>query len=178
MTRVLGAVLAGGRSRRFGSDKALATLDGVALIDHVVAALAPQVAAVAICGRTHRNLPALADRPPGGEGPLAGINAALAHAAAHRFDGVLSISCDAPRLPDDLVSRLVGPTPAYVEGQPVIGWWPIALAAALEAHLARDRDRSMRGWIAACGARATVFDTPLANVNRPADLDALQGEAR
>ena len=44
--RVLGAILAGGQSRRFGSDKASASLDGKSLLDHVADALgtAPSIA--------------------------------------------------------------------------------------------------------------------------------------
>ncbi len=49
--RLLGAVLAGGQSRRFGSDKALALLDGRPLIAHVIAALAAQTEAVIVCGK-------------------------------------------------------------------------------------------------------------------------------
>src|SRR3546814_3555756 len=39
--KTLGAVLAGGRSSRFGSDKALAMLGGRTLLDHAQAALRP-----------------------------------------------------------------------------------------------------------------------------------------
>ena len=49
--RVLGAIIAGGQSRRFGSDKALAVIDGRPMIAHVTEALRPQVEMVAICGR-------------------------------------------------------------------------------------------------------------------------------
>ena len=38
--KTLGAILAGGGSRRFGSDKAAAWLDGRALIDHVAGRVA------------------------------------------------------------------------------------------------------------------------------------------
>ena len=44
--KLLGAILAGGRSSRFGSDKAFALLNGKPLIDHVIAALAAQTDAV------------------------------------------------------------------------------------------------------------------------------------
>ncbi|MBA3896663.1 MAG: NTP transferase domain-containing protein, partial [Sphingomonadaceae bacterium] len=63
---ILGAVLAGGASRRFGSDKALAMRDGRPLIAHVVDALATQVDAVVVCGRDWGGLPSIADRPAPG----------------------------------------------------------------------------------------------------------------
>jgi molybdopterin-guanine dinucleotide biosynthesis protein A len=98
---VLGAILAGGEARRFGSDKALAMLDGVTLIDRVRAALTPQVAAVVVCGRVG----GIADRPAG-IGPLGGIAAAIWQARERGMDGAVTVPCDAPGLPDDLVARL------------------------------------------------------------------------
>lgn len=168
---VLGAVLAGGQSRRFGSDKAQALLDGQRLIDHVVAALSPQVDAVILCGRA----PGLADRPPGALGPLAGLNAALHHARAEGFDAVLSVPCDAPILPRDLLAILgsaPGDGPAYIAGQPVIGIWPAALADRLDTHLREGDDRSLRGWARVTQARA-IAAPPIANVNTIADLAEL-----
>lgn len=49
--RLLGAILAGGRSRRFGTDKAVAQWNGAPLLAHCVAALSPQVDHVVLCGR-------------------------------------------------------------------------------------------------------------------------------
>ena len=53
MMRVLGVVLAGGQSRRFGSDKALAEIAGRTLLDRAVATLARQVDTVVVAGRFH-----------------------------------------------------------------------------------------------------------------------------
>src|SRR3546814_13961187 len=75
--RLLGAVLAGGRSSRFGSDKALAMLDGRTLLDHAAAALGAHVETVVICGRHVPGMTGLADRPAADMGPLGGLNAAL-----------------------------------------------------------------------------------------------------
>ncbi len=172
--RVLGAVLAGGRSLRFGSDKALAMLRGKPLIDNVIDALAPQVDAVVICGRDHGGLLALADRPGPGQGPLAGLSAALHHAAAAGFDRVLSVGCDMPDLPADLVARLGG-APAVADGQWLVGLWPATLATRLDAHLAAG-NRSLRGWADAVGA-ARIALPPLANINRIEDLAALAGSS-
>lgn len=47
--RMLGAILAGGRSTRFGSDKAMAMLpDGRTLMDHAIATLRPHVAQIVV----------------------------------------------------------------------------------------------------------------------------------
>ena len=68
--RLLGAIVAGGRSRRFGSDKARATVEGRTLFDHVVGALSPQVADIVLCGRDWPGFDSLDDRPEPGLGPL------------------------------------------------------------------------------------------------------------
>ena len=165
--RLLGAILAGGQSRRFGSDKAVALMSGRPLIDHVIAALAPQCAALVIVGRDGGKWPAIADHPPGGAGPLAGVNAALHHAAAQGFDAVLSAPCDVPDLPGD-VAAILSPGPAVLADHPVIGLWPAALAPVLDAWLA-DGGRAVRGFADHVGARR-VAGPALRNINYRADL--------
>lgn len=166
---ILGAILAGGRSRRFGSDKAAAMLNGVALLDHVIARLRPQVDALVICGRDVAGMTCIADRPSSDLGPLGGLNAALRHGAIHGFATVISVPCDTPILPADLAGRLVPHAPAVAAAIPVIGAWPTALAGDLDAYLAMAVDRSMRHWASTCGAQPIELPV-LDNVNSPADL--------
>lgn len=169
--QILGAVLAGGRSSRFGSDKAMARMrDGRTLLDHAVAGLAPHVVKVVICGRND----GLPDRPAPDMGPLGGLNAALHHAAAHGFAGVLTTGCDMPFYPSPLPLPLLSKSAAVLEGQPLIGWWPTDLAAELDAHLAEENNRSLFGWMERIGARrVAVPGLTLPNINRPQDLAAL-----
>ncbi|MFC3440684.1 molybdenum cofactor guanylyltransferase [Sphingobium rhizovicinum] len=167
---ILGAVLAGGRSSRFGSDKALALLDGKTLLDHAMAGLAPHVADVVLCGREG----GLADRPHPDMGPLGGLNAALHHALSHGFIGVLTTGCDMPFYPAELPAALIGDKPAVLQGQQLLGWWPATLAFELDAHLDEENNRSIYGWLERIGAR--IVEVPgltLPNINRPEDLAAL-----
>lgn len=168
--RVLGAVLAGGRSSRFGSDKAAALLDGRALIDHVAARLGPQVDALVVIGRPHPAHRSLPDRPASGLGPLGGLCAALRYALDEGYEAVATAGCDLPLLPCDSVGRLAGEGPAVLADCPVVGWWPAALAPSLDAHLAEGGSRAVRRWADRVGAREVRLSEPLANVNTPADL--------
>jgi molybdopterin-guanine dinucleotide biosynthesis protein A len=173
MTRVLGAVLAGGGSRRFGSDKASAVLGDRTLLDRVVAVLLPQVNELVICGRQVEGIACVADRPAPDLGPLGGLNAALHEARRRGCDMVVSVPCDTPFLPADLVARLSGVGRAcYVASLPVIGAWPCALADGLDRHLAESEDRSMRLWVATLEAAPIEFGA-IDNVNTMADLELL-----
>lgn len=167
--RVLAAILAGGQSRRFGRDKALALVGGVRLIDRVAAVLQPQSDALVVCGRDDPAYACLPDWPEPGLGPLGGLGAALRHARDNGFDAVLSASCDVPNLPPDLRARLSGNGPACAASQPVVGWWPAGCADGLEQFLSDGR-RALYGFAEQVGARQIAFDPPLANVNRPEDL--------
>lgn len=166
--RLLGAVLAGGQSQRFGSDKALALLDGKPLIEHAIAALVAQTDAVIVCGREG----GIPDRPSPALGPLGGINAALHEARARGYDAVLTCPCDLPLLPVDLAELLTGG--GYVEAMPVIGLWRTSLAPSLDVRLASGEDRSVRGWARAAGIPAIALNGELPNLNTPAELAAFR----
>jgi molybdopterin-guanine dinucleotide biosynthesis protein A len=174
--RILGAILAGGRASRFGSNKALALYRGEPLIAHAARTLGRQVETVVVCGGD-RLLPGvvhLSDRPKSGLGPLGGLAAALFYAEHHGFDAVVSVGCDTPVLPDSLVAQMNGGKAArFLEAMPLIGWWPSHLSKALDAFLLHDPRRSLRGWAAAAGATATTIQEVVPNINTPADLRAL-----
>jgi len=167
--RVLGAVLAGGRSSRFGSDKASALWGEQALADHAAGVLAGHVDAVVRVGGEN----GLSDLPRPGLGPLGGIAAALVHAAANGFDSVLTIGCDMPRLPDGLIEALLRRPPAFCSDAPILGHWPASLAEPLVSSLGEREDRSVRRWAQGAGALPVPSPAPIPNINTPADLMAL-----
>lgn len=162
--RVLGAVLAGGVSRRFGSDKALAPLGGVPMLDHIVKTLAPQVDELVICGRDWANLRALPDATADRIGPLAGLESAFAFAAANGFEAILTTPVDVLPLPRDLAAHLAGPRAAVFEDQWLIGWWPTPLAPRLASFLATG-NRRWQAWMEEAGAVRIPEPHPIHNLN-------------
>lgn len=169
LTRLLGAILAGGQARRFGSDKAQALYQGARLIDRVADAMVPQCAGLIVCGREEPGFRCIRDWPEVGLGPLGGLAAALRHAREQGFSHVLSAGVDAPDLPHDLAICLAGDGAAIVESQPVVGLWPAEAAAALEAFMAGG-GRSLYRFADHIGARRVTLPAPLMNVNYPEDL--------
>ncbi|USI72506.1 NTP transferase domain-containing protein [Sphingomonas morindae] len=169
--RRLGAILAGGAASRFGGDKAAARLGGRALLDHVALALGGWCDALVVVGRDWPGLTRVEDLPRPGLGPLGGLAGALAHAARHGFDTVLSCGCDLPRLPPALPD-LLGPPDAILADQPTIGHWRSRQAEPLAAWLEAVPRHAVRAWAMAAGARL-VAGPPLANINRPEDLARL-----
>jgi len=103
-------VLAGGRGRRMGGvDKGLVELSAKPMIEHVLSRLVPQVGSVLI--NANQNLdryasfgyPVIPDAVGGFAGPLAGLHAGLTRASG---EFVVTVPCDSPFLPSDLVARL------------------------------------------------------------------------
>ncbi len=170
---MLGAVLAGGQSTRFGSDKALAELGGRTLLARAVDQLSGWCEMVVVIGRETAPAPTLPDSPRSGMGPLGGIAAALHHARDESYDEVLTCGVDSADLPDDLPD-LLGPAPSYLADQPVVGRWPASASPHLDAILVAEGRHSMRQFAEAIGARAVTRSVHSANINTPADLKALE----
>jgi len=172
---ILGVVLAGGQSTRFGSDKALAELGGRTLLARAVDTLSGFCELVVIAGRDKGPGHVIPDWPRAGMGPLAGIAAALHLAQDENYEAVLSCGVDSVQLPENLL-ELLSPAPAYLEDQPVVGLWPTGATATLERILESDGRHSMRAFAEAVGARAVKTKSQSANINTPADLAALGAE--
>lgn len=170
--KVLGAILAGGKSSRFGSDKAMAIIDGQPLIAHVARSLMAQCDAVAVVGRTQSGYHCVPDWPRPDMGPLAGLAGALHYAADAGFEYVLSAGVDNIGIPNDLRDRL-NPAPAYAIEQPVIGLWPVTAIPVIDAILNSDDRHSMMHFAEKTGARGIELPTPPTNINTLDDFYAI-----
>jgi len=170
---VLGAVLAGGKSSRFGSDKALAELDGRTLIARAIDTLAGYCEDVIVVGREDAPAKTIPDWPRPDMGPLGGIAAALRYAEAEDYDSVLTCGVDSVDLPESLLSDL-SPAPAYLETQPVIGHWKSNNASVVSAILQSEGRHSMLAFAKAANARPVKSADAPANINTPADLAAME----
>lgn len=185
----LGLILAGGASRRFGSDKALAELDGRPLIAHVVARAAPQVDTLVLNASSDpagTKLTLVPDRMPG-EGPLGGLLAGLSWAKAHGFGYVATVSCDTPFFPADIVTRFhhalsEGADCAMARcGDQLHGTFVLVRTSSLdrieEAFAAGLRSPKALGRILRCtfadvtGDRNGPNGDAFFNINRPGDLE-------
>ncbi|WP_305097276.1 molybdenum cofactor guanylyltransferase [Croceibacterium aestuarii] len=170
---ILGVVLAGGKSTRFGSDKALAELGGRTLLARAVDGLSGFCELVVIAGRDHGPARCIPDWPHAGEGPLAGIAAGLHLAQDEDYATVLTCGVDSAQLPDDLLD-LLSPPPAYLADQPVVGHWPTSAAKDIEAILEGTGRHSMLAFADKINARPVKSAQEPANINTPADLAAAE----
>jgi len=166
---VSGVVLAGGQGRRMGGvDKGLQPLRGKPMAQWALERLAPQVDEILI--NCNQNLDAYArfgyrlvpDEIGGFAGPLAGLHASL-KAAAHPL--VVTVPCDSPFLPSDLVSRLqehlrekdLAVAKTGDQPHPVFSLVRRDVLANLEAFL-RSGGRKIDAWYASLATVEVSFD--------------------
>ena len=181
-----GLILAGGRALRMGgADKGLQPWHGQALALHVLRQLQPQVGPLLINANRHLphyrawGAPVVSDDADlVFAGPLAGMLAGLESSSTAYL---LSVPCDAPRLPGDLARRLghgllaQGARMAMprVGGrlQPVFCLMEAGLRDDLRAFL-QAGERKVALWAARHRLAVVEFDDPLVfeNFNTPDDL--------
>ena len=151
-----------------GVDKGLQPLRGKPMIEHVLARLAPQVAEIII--NANQNIPeykkyghrVAPDEIAGFAGPLAGLHAGLKFAAQPL---VVTVPCDSPFLPSDLVPRLrqsLGEKDLAVaktgdQPHPVFALMKRQVRESLEAFLASG-GRKIDAWYAALKVVEVNFD--------------------
>lgn len=193
---ILGVILAGGQSRRFGGgDKGLADLAGKPVLSHIIARIHPQVGRLilSINGDAQRfagfNLPTITDQENAGLGPLSGILAALDWQNQHAHDctAIATVSTDVPFLPLDLIQRLDAERAGGIAIATSGGWrhstiaiWPVTARAAI-ADALQQRQLSVNALTERLNAVAVPFAMrdidgtamdPFLNVNTPDDLAA------
>jgi molybdopterin-guanine dinucleotide biosynthesis protein A len=195
--RIVGVILAGGRSSRMGGgDKCLLPLGGKPVLVSVLARLKPQVSDLIINANGDASrfvefgLPVIADTVGGLAGPLAGVHAGLewvkANAPGTRY--VVTVASDTPFFPEDLVQRFLSESDhhrsllvaASAEGvHPVIGLWPVALARDLQECLEQGMHKvgaftkqhdAVEVFFSPVKVEGRLID-PFFNINRPEELE-------
>ena len=128
---VAAVVLAGGASRRFGTDKLAAALDAQTLLDHTLAGL-PEAYAVLVVGperRLVRPVTFVREEPPGG-GPAAALVAGVRAALEAGAEAIVVLPGDAPAAGHGAPTLLA----ALVHHEAAVGadaagqWQPLQLA--------------------------------------------------
>jgi molybdopterin-guanine dinucleotide biosynthesis protein A len=190
---VVGVVIAGGRSVRFGGEKAVAVLAGQPLLMWAVKRLQRDCSAVAVNARPGTEAEALArvegltvlhDAPGDPAGPLSGVKAGLTWARELGASVIAVSPCDVPLLPDDLFARLIhaagggAAIAATAEGkQPLCAVWPVSALAKVTAGLTGGAHPPTWLMLESISATPVFFPASeaFANINTRADLAAIAG---
>jgi len=178
-------ILAGGLGTRIGGNKGLQTLQGRELISWVLQAVSPVSDQIIINANdtqdayAHFGCRVLADDMPDWPGPLAGLHAALRIADT---DCVMTVPCDTPFLPHDLIARLTTAltlemTEAAVavaggRRQPTIALYNRNVLSRLNAYL-DSGGRRVNDWLDTLQTSEVVFDNAdsFCNINTLEDLE-------
>ncbi|TMH11247.1 MAG: molybdenum cofactor guanylyltransferase MobA [Betaproteobacteria bacterium] len=190
---ITGLILAGGRGSRMGGvDKGLQNHQGLPLAMHALMRLEPQVGHIMI--NANRNLgaydafgvPVWPDALPDYPGPLAGFLAGLERCETPYL---VTVPCDTPNFPADLVQRLGSELVARdaeiamaatrtvdgVQVQPVFCLMKSTLMESL-VRFTHEGQRKIDRWTAQHRCVDVVFDDEAAffNANTPDELRQLQ----
>ena len=174
-----------------GRNKGLLPFAGRPLVEWVIKAITPQVGALLISANCDQSAygafgyPVVGDQLPGFEGPLAGCLTAM---LAARSDWILTVPCDGPCPPPNLLARLAD---AWLQAdaelavvhdgarlQPLYALLPAGLAESLRDFLAGG-ERRVEDWLARHQVVIADFsDQPsgFVNLNTPAELLDLERE--
>ena len=188
------AILVGGAGRRIGGDKPRRLLAGARLLDHALTRVNDTAAPCIMVARSPQQVEGFAGTvvldEPGIDGPLAGLLSALNWAAETGADRVLTLPCDMPFLPADLLARLeqalapdVDVALAASDGRlhPICALWRTAVVPAL-VQRASEGQLSLRGLAEAVGCVAVDWPVeegdPFININTAEDLAAAEAALR
>lgn len=174
-------ILAGGKSSRFGSDKARALVDGLPLIARVASMVRPMASRVTVVADLRDKyadvgLRTIADTEPG-KGPLGGLATALGDLHPDE-NWLLLVSCDLLLIRSEWLAALSStahPPATAFRGQywePLLALYHRSIGPAVRAQLATG-NRAMQRLLDATAATAVPLpsDWPITlQANTPSDL--------
>jgi molybdopterin-guanine dinucleotide biosynthesis protein A len=191
--RVTGLILAGGQGRRMGGvDKGLQALRGRPMVEWVLERLKPQVTEVVINANQNQaeyarfGCRVVSDEIGGFAGPLAGLHAGM---KVNVQPFLVTVPCDSPFLPRDLVARLhaalvtrhadLAVAKTGDQPHPVFA----LVRESLAGHLTRFLEgggRKIDAWYASLNVVEVPFDDEaeaFSNINTREELSALEKKA-
>jgi len=167
-----GVVLVGGASKRFGSPKALAEIDGETFVERAKRILAEACDEVLVVGKAGELRFDVVDDGSEVRAPIAGVVAGL-RAASNDVAVFLPVDC--PRVTADVVRELGAACrdAAVPQTGPLPGAWAKSALPVLERRLAQGPLALYRAYEELDVAELQLDPALLADVDTPSDLERL-----
>jgi molybdopterin-guanine dinucleotide biosynthesis protein A len=185
---ILAAVLAGGKSRRFGSNKSEIMLKGKKLIDHTLEKLETKFKKIIIISNNlnFKNYTTIKDCIDGQLGPLAGVLSAMKWAKINnsKFNWIATFPCDTPFFNISIIEKFKKESKKkdnklyFVKVKNklhnIFGLWSMELIDQLEKDLVINEERKVENWANKVGVKTInieneKYDT-FFNINTKEDL--------
>ena len=190
---ILGAVLAGGKSKRMGKDKLFHKLNNMALIEHTIKKAKKYLKEIIIITSQENdffvknNLITVKDCIDGQLGPLVGILTAMKWAKENspNCSWIITFPCDTPFFPEDIISKfiieskknesLILCASSHGRRHNIFGLWSLDLYDKLYNDLVNNKIRKVQDWTNSNNIKNLEFKfedyDPFFNINTLQDLE-------
>ena len=190
---ILGAVLAGGKSKRMKEDKLFLNLNSKTLIEHTINKVKKHFKQLIIITNNKNeffaknNLITVKDCIEGQLGPLVGILTAMKWAKENspKCSWIASFPCDTPFFPESIISKFIEESKkkeslilcasSHGRQHNIFGLWSIELHDKLYNDLVNNKVRKVQDWTKANNIKNLEFEfkdyDPFFNINTSEDLE-------
>ena len=191
---VLPVILAGGKSRRFGADKADAKLGDKSLIDYTINKLEPKFAEILVITNnpmqvSKNNIFFIKDTMAGQLGPLVGILSAMEWVKNNdkNYEWIISFPCDTPFFEEKIIDKVINSQKSsdkkllFLKSgnkrHNIFGLWSIELMEQLKNDINQGA-RKVEDWANKIGTEIVEInsesDKSFLNINTKLDLEDAQ----
>jgi len=185
---ILGVVLAGGKSKRFGKDKSKVMLNGKTLLEHTLDKIKFKFNLILIVSnekifKAHKTINDCID---GQLGPLVGVLSAMKWIKKnnHPYKWVATFPCDTPFFNISLIDKFIDASLTndsqlyFVKSKDkrhnIFGLWSINLIETLEKDIVENKYRKVEKWANKIGVKTIDVSykeiDPFFNINTQEDL--------
>jgi molybdenum cofactor guanylyltransferase len=190
---ILGAVLAGGKSKRMGKDKLFLELNNITLVEHTIKKAKKYLNEIIIVTNqkneffVKNNLITVKDCIDGQLGPLVGILTAMKWAKENspKCSWIITFPCDTPFFPEDIISKfiieskkkesLILCASSHGRKHNIFGLWSLDLYDKLYDDLVNNKIRKVQDWTKSNNIKSLEFKfedyDPFFNINTLEDLE-------
>ena len=190
---IVGAILAGGQSRRMGKDKLFLELGNKKLIEHTIDKVKKYLKPVIIVTNQNNefflknNLITVKDCIEGQLGPLAGILTAMnwAKENSNKYSWIATFPCDTPFFPESIIKSFIKESEkketlllsasSHGRKHNIFGLWSLDLYDKLQHDLVNKKIRKVQDWIENNKIKNLEFKfkdyDPFFNINTEEDLE-------
>jgi len=190
---ILGAILAGGKSKRMGKDKLFLELNNKKLIEHTIDKVKKYLKQLIIVTNqnneffSENNLTVVKDCIAGQLGPLVGILTAMEWAKKNskKYSWVATFPCDTPFFPETIIKSFIKESErkdslmlcasSHGRKHNIFGLWSLALYDKLKDDLVNNKIRKVQDWTEKNKIKNLEFKfedyDPFFNINTKEDLE-------